>query len=122
MRTVKIAECSKELTARERLMLKDTTNANKLDTLLNDEAEVIIEPAMYATLNVVFDTPDEGEDYEQYVIIDNNGNKYVTGSQSFWNAFKDIVEEMGDEPFEIVAYRKDSKNRPGKYFITCSIR
>jgi hypothetical protein len=122
MRTVKIAECSKELTARERLMLKDTTNANKLDTLLNDEAEVIIEPAMYATLNVVFDTPDEGEDYEQYVIIDNNGNKYVTGSQSFWNAFKDIVDEMGDEPFEIVAYRKDSKNRPGKYFITCSIR
>lgn len=122
MRTVKIAECSKELTARERLMLKDTTNANKLDTLLNDEAEVIIEPAMYATLNVVFDTPDEGEDYEQYVIIDNDGNKYVTGSQSFWNAFMDIVEEMGDEPFEIVAYRKDSKNRPGKYFITCSIR
>lgn len=122
MRTVKIAECSKELTARERLMLKDTTNANKLDTLLNDESEVVIEPAMYATLNVVFDTPDEGEDYEQYVIIDNDGNKYVTGSQSFWNAFKDIVEEMGDEPFEIVAYRKDSKNRPGKYFITCSIR
>ena len=58
-----------------------------------------------------------------YVIIDKNGDKYVTGSLSFWNSFMDIYTEMlgEDEEWSIKAYKLDSKNYKGKKFLTCSI-
>lgn len=121
MRTVTITECSKVLTARERLLVKDLTDATKIDTLVQENEETIITPDFYATIAVTFDSADEGEDHEKYIIVDKDGEKYQTGSKSFWNSFTDIKNEMGDEPFSIKVYRRDSKNRQGKYFITCSI-
>ena len=62
-------------------------------------------------------------DYENYVIIDKNGDKYVTGSASFWSSFMDIYNEMQgeEEAWSIKAYKLDSKNYKGKKFLTCSI-
>ena len=57
------------------------------------------------------------------MIADKNGTRYSTGSKSFFNNLVDICEEMedSDEEWQIKAYRKPSKNREGKDFITCSI-
>ena len=119
---VEIKESSKELTARERISLKDTTNAIKLDEALAED-NVIITPVDYAILGIHNEKADD-KDYENYIIVDKDGTKYVTGSTSFWSSFIEIYEEMKDEDeeYSILAYRVESKNYKGKYFLTCSIQ
>ena len=119
---VTIKETSKELTARERIMLKDTTNAIKLDEAADGESPLVITPTAYAVI-VIHNEKSDNQDYDNYIITDDAGNKYVTGSESFWSAFKEIWDEMEneDEPYQIEVYKLDSKNYKGKQFITCSI-
>lgn len=118
---VKIAASSRDLTARERLMYKDTSNAVRLDEATAKGA-IVITPVAYAVLEIHNEKGDD-KDYNNYVVVDSEGNKYVTGSSSFWKAFEDIWDEMSgeNEPFEIEIYRLESKNYKGKQFITCSI-
>lgn len=120
--SVSIKETSKELSAKQRIALKDTTNAIKLDEATQVEP-VIINVDMYAIL-AVHNEKSENPDYDNYIVVDKNGTKYVTGSASFWSSFMDIYEEMigeDDEEWAIKAYRVPSKNYKGKDFITCSI-
>lgn len=117
-----IRECSKELSARERVLIKDTTNATSLDEATSDsDSPLVISPDFYAVLDVHNEKSDN-KDYTKYILVDKNGNKFVTGSDSFWNSFMEIMAEMEDEgDFEIQVYRRESKNYKGKSFITCSI-
>lgn len=119
---VKINSVSKELTARERVMLKDTRNAIKLDEAVKD-TPLVISPAYYAVLDVHNEKSKEDKDFQNFVVVDTAGNKYVTGSTSFFEPFTEIVEEMSGtgEDYEIEIYKLDSKNYKGKQFITCSI-
>ena len=119
--TVEIKETSKELTARERLMLKDLTNATKLDAEC-ENGDVVITPVAYAVLTIHNEKSDN-KDYENYILQDKEGNTFVTGSTSFWSSFMNIFEEMKDEAeaWSIKVYKKPSKNYTGKSFITCSI-
>lgn len=120
--SVSIRECSTELTARERIKLKDTTNAIKLDEAVNGETPLVIRPAAYAVLDIHNEKSDD-KDYLNYIVMDDEGNKYVTGSESFWTSFKEIFDEMKNEneAYEIEVYKVDSKNYKGKQFLTCSI-
>lgn len=126
--SVKITRTSKsedELTPREKIMLKDTSSAIGLDTAVTDDTALVIKPIGYAVLSVHNDKAKGDKDYEQYLILDASGDKYTTGSNSFWNSFIDIwddmdIEETG-ETFELKVYRKPSKNYAGKSFITCTI-
>ena len=120
--SVKVVECSKDLTAKERVKIKDTTNAIKLDEATQGGAIVIAYDyhAVLAIHNEKLDDPD----YRQYIVVDTAGNKYVTGSESFFMAMTEIVDEMsaaGETDYELEVYRMDSKNYKGKQFITCSI-
>lgn len=117
----KIREASKELTAKERVKFKDTTNAVQLDDATKD-ASLVIAPDFYVILDI-HNERSEDKDYVKYIIVDKGGNKFVTGSESFFTAFKSIFEEMGgtDEDYEIEVYRLPSKNYKGKEFLTCSI-
>lgn len=119
--SVKIKEASVELTAKQKIALKDTTGATKLDTA-TQEAPVLINPDMWAILEVHNEKLDK-PDYLNYIILDKDGTKYVTGSESFWSTFYGIWEEMQGETEEwgVRAYRSPSKNYTGKDFITCSI-
>ena len=121
---ITIKESSKtDLTARERVLLKDTSNAVKLDEVVTEDgAPFVLSPVAYAVLAVHNEkAKSDDKDYEQYLILDSDGNKYVTGSQSFWNSFADIWSDMEGEPFELSIYKKPSKNYTGKCFLTCSI-
>ena len=111
---------SRDFTARERLFIKDTSTAFKLDSLEADQ-ELSFRPVDYAILNV--ESPKAEKPYNTYVVVDEDGNKYVTGSESFWKAFYEIWEEMYDEAeeYKVKVYKKESKNYQGKMFITCSI-
>lgn len=119
--SVEVLESSVALTSRDRIRIKDTSNTIALDKATQEEA-VIIEPAMWAILSVHNEHSNDKE-YVNYIVVDRNGDKYRTGSESFWSAFMEIWKELedDDEPFEIKAYRLPSKNRSGKDFITCSL-
>lgn len=120
--TVTIKETSKELTARERLMMKDRSNATPLDSAVTVETPLVITPDSYAVLSIHNESSDN-PDYEKYMIVDKDGNKYITGSVNFWNSFKSIWDEMTkeNEEFQIEVYKLESKNYKGKQFLTCSI-
>lgn len=119
--SVNIREVSRSITAKERVMLKDTTNAISLDEV-TQEGKFIFEPDYYAILDVHNEKSDD-KDYIKYVIVDKAGTKLVTGSESFFTSFKSIMDEMAgcNEEFSIEVYRMPSKNYKGKEFITCSI-
>lgn len=119
---VTIKETSKQLSAKQRIAIKDTTNAMKLDEATANAENVLICPEMWAVLAIHNEKSDD-VDYENYVLVDKDGTKYVTGSKSFWASFMDIYREMEneDEEWGIKVYRMESKNYKGKQFITCSI-
>lgn len=122
-----IAESSRELSARERVMFKDTQNAISINELAEeahkDGAKAFIEGiAGYVVLDIHNDKSDD-KDYKNYLIIDKDGQKYVTGSQAFWNSFKSIYDEMAEEtdPWNIEINLLPSKNYKGKNVLTCSL-
>lgn len=120
---VKIRETSKELTPKERVAIKDTSNCVSLDEATAD-APITIDYNYHVILDVHNEKSDN-KDYTKIVVVDKGGNKFVTGSESFRTALTEIVEEMSDAGCEdeitIEVYRKDSKNYKGKQFITCSL-
>ena len=123
--SVEIKESSRDLTVREKIALKDYSNAVALDTALDDVDQLTIFPIAYVVLSVHNEHSKQDKDYEKVVIIDNAGNKYVTGSQSFFTAFKDIFDTMAkeapDEEYAIDVFKKSSKNYSGKSFISCAL-
>lgn len=119
--SVEIKEASVELSAKQRIALKDTTSALKLDEVTKSNP-IIIYPQMWAVLGIHNEKSDN-VDYENYILVDRDGTKYVTGSRSFWTSFMDIYNEMvnEDEEWGVKVFRVESKNYKGKEFITCSI-
>lgn len=121
-----IIESSREFTAKERVMFKDLGNAESMI----DFAKAAIEQGAKATIDVadfaviaVHNEATEDVDYTNYLIIDKNGNKYYTGSQSLWNSFMNIYNEMkdSDEDWGIELNLLPSKNYKGKEILTCSL-
>lgn len=126
MYKAKVADSSRELTAKEKIMLKDTSNAFSLDELTQEaqfnNEKLILNIDYYVTIDVHNDKADD-KDYQQFILVDKGGKKYYTGSTSFINNFIDIFEELTEagEEVTIEIYRKESKNYKGKEFITCSV-
>ena len=122
--SVKIRETSKELSAKERIAIKDTSNAISIDEVTATEGSIVIQYDFHVILDVHNEKSDI-KDYTKIVVMDKGGTKYVTGSESFRTALTDIVDEMVDagegDNITIQVYRKDSKNYKGKQFITASI-
>lgn len=121
---VRITESSTELTPREKIKLKDLSNAYRLDQCVEPDKPFIIKPVAYAVLEVENEHSKQDKQYRKYLIVDDSGNKYHTGSESFWNSFTGIWEEMheaGESDFEIEIYERESRNYAGKTFLTCSL-
>lgn len=121
---VEISHSTKELTVREKIRIKDLSNAIQLDDATQKEGNVVIDFDYYVILKVHNEFSKDDKDYNKFVIVDKAGNKFVTGSESFMTSLEGIVDEMadaGETDFEIEVYRKDSKNYTGKQFLTCTI-
>ena len=120
--TVSITEASKDLTAKERIALKDTSNAIRLDEVTKPNEAFVFSPALYAKIHVV-NPKSEDKEYDQYIFVDKEGTKYMTGSSSFFDSFKNIWDEMDgeNEEWSIEVTKHPSKTYKGKFFITASI-
>ena len=124
--TATIIESSREFSAKERVMFKDLGNAESMidyaRAAIEQSAKATIDVADYAVISIHNEATDD-VDYTNYLLIDKNGNKYYTGSESFWNSFKNIYNEMkdSDEEWGIELNLLPSKNYKGKEILTCSL-
>lgn len=131
MRTVKFEKTSKELNALEKLAYQDTSDCMSLDKVLeesvrNGQPYITISPAEYVLLAIHTDKPKAGAspDYNTLIIIDTDGNKYATGSNTFIESFVNIFDTLREEnviDYKVKVMRKDSTNYKGKYFLTCNV-
>lgn len=126
MYTVSIVASSCELSPRDRIKIKDKGNAKRLDTL-TAEGSIFVNIIDWAILKIENDKSADKE-YTNYILLDTDGTKYVTGSEAFWSSFRSVYDELSEEidrehgvgiPFEI--YQLPSKNREGKTFLSCSL-
>ena len=119
--TVSIAETSKELSPKERVQIKDLADTIKIESMIKTEP-LIIDVDFYAVLEIHNDKA-EHPDYTNYIVVAKDGRRFRTGSQTFFNSFKMIADEMLgiDEEWKLKVYDLPSKNREGKSFITCSV-
>lgn len=122
--SVKITSTSKELSAKEKVRIKDFSNAAQLDDVIQGDSHFLLDYDYHADMDVHNDrTKNEKKDYKKRVIVDKAGNAFVTGSESFMTAMDDVLAEMdgADEEFQLDCYKVDSKNFAGKQFITCTV-
>lgn len=117
-----IIKASKELSAIEKIKMKDMQDAIQLDDAVGEGDRFYLKPEVFAHVQIHNERSKNEKDYEKLIIIAADGQKYVTGSQSFFNSFMDIAEDMEDEetPWAVTVFRRPSKNYSGTY-ITCSI-
>lgn len=121
---VTIKETSQELSTKEKIRIKDLSNAINLDAATQEEDKILIDVDYYVILGIHNAKSEERPDYDNIVVVDKGGNKFYTGSTSFMEALIDILDELnaaGETDCQIEVYRKESKNYKGKQFLTCSI-
>lgn len=118
--SAKVIESSRELDKREKIMYKDTSICTRLDEATKN-GRIKINPVLWLTVSVHNEKAKDRPDYNQYIIVDESGERYLTGSESFWRSFTSIAEEMDGEEFSVEVYRLPSKNYSGKEFLTCSL-
>ena len=122
--SVKIAYTSSELSVEDKIRLKDTRDAQSLE-VISREGAVKIGIVAYAVLDI-HNEKSEDKNYRQYVFMDKDGNKYMTGSEPFFNSFTDIWEELDDADIPVderffKIYQLPSRNYAGRNFVTCSL-
>ena len=122
--TAKIREASRELTAKEKIQIKDTGNATSIDALTTEQGSFVIDYAFHVLLDI-HNEQSTNPDYSKVVVVDKDGQKFTTGSESFIRNLTDIVNEMTEagegDNIQIECFRKESKNYKGKSFIGCAL-
>lgn len=119
-----IVNSSRDFTKREAIAIKDLQEAISIDKFTEENGSFTLDAVDYAELQIHNEhTKRDNPDYTQYVIVDKDGTKYVTGSMSFWSAFVDVFDDLiGDEGVvSFKVFRKPSTNFAGKSFITCTL-
>lgn len=118
--TAKITETSRELTARERIYMKDTNDATSLNELENG---TILNIDNFVILEVHNERAESDKDYTLLVLLTTDGNKYTTSSDSFITSLIEINNELAEDNQEldtIKLVKRSSKNFAGK-FLTCTL-
>lgn len=125
--SVKIVNSSRQLTAKERIAMKNFDSAIALDDLIPDDGTGVKEILKIVDFVEceVHNEKSDNKDYKKYIFISEDGQKYITGSQPLFDSFIAIYEEMTDEDdgeeWSIAVYRRESNNYKGKTFLTCEI-
>lgn len=113
-----------DMTAKQRIKLKNTGTAIKLDevTPADGSAFVIERVDGYAILDVHNENARDEKDYP--ILVISSGDKtYSTGSRPLTEDFMNIFEEITGtgEEWGIEVYRVPSNNFKGKTFLKCDI-
>jgi hypothetical protein len=122
MFNVVIEKSLKDVTKKEMLQLKDLADAVRLDQETQEHGSVMIYNIQnMVKMFLVSDDPKNPKEYAKTVITDTEGNRFVTGSESFARRAWEIADDMAGEEFGLKVYRRPSKNYPGRDFLSCSV-
>ena len=121
----KVVDSWKELSVKEKIAYKETDSFDKLDDIVQPDASLVIGLVNYITIHVENPKAEQAE-YNQYVLVADDGNNYVTSSDNFNDSMKSMLDEIkdaGDDigDWKVKIYKRESKNFKGKYFLTCAI-
>ena len=125
--STKIVSSSRELTVKEKITLKDFNDCTGLDTVVTNEQGFIIDPDVIVEVQVHNERAKDDKDYTTIVILDKDGTKYSTSSNSLRDSISDIMDELSELSAEdkadlkIKVFKKPSKNYSGKYFLTATV-
>ncbi|MEE3416580.1 MAG: hypothetical protein VZR53_14560 [Prevotella sp.] len=125
--STKIVSSSRELTVKEKITLKDFNDCTGLDTVVTNEQGFIIDPDVIVEVEVHNERAKDDKDYTTIVILDKDGTKYSTSSNSLRDSISDIMDELNDlsdedkADLKIKVFKKPSKNYSGKYFLTATV-
>lgn len=121
--SVSISESSTEFKGKALLKVTDMAASAPLNDVVTAEQALIIKVNDYAVVDVHNENAKGDKDYHQYVLIDDNGDTYRTGSEAFFRSFKAIWDAMNDsdEVWELKVYKVPSKNYKGKDCILCTV-
>ena len=123
----KIVSSSRELTAKERITLKDFNDCTGLDSVVSNEQGIEINPDAIVEVQVHNERAKDDKDYTTIIILDKSGVKYSTSSNSLRDSIADIMEELKElseedkADLKIKVFKKPSKNYAGKYFLTATV-
>lgn len=117
--SVKIYDCAREteLTAKEKIRIKDFTSFPKVDELL--KRDTLFKPVNMITLDV-HNESSENTDYKVYVIVIDVGDMYYTSSDSLAESLTDILgeyeqlESEGEWGVKIEEFK--SKSNTGSFY------
>ena len=116
--SVKIYACAREteLTAKEKIRIKDFTSFQKVEELLKRDTPV--KPVNMITLDVHNDSS-ENTDYKVYVILTTDG-LYYTSSESLFESLTVILDEYEqletEEDWGVKIEEFKSKNNSGCFY------
>lgn len=112
---------SRDFTARERLKMKEFSDAIRIVDFVQTENPVItvVDWAVVHVTNANAKR-DTDKEYIKFLIIDKDGIKYTTGSQSIIDSVIDFWTELDGEELTIKFVSRPSKNYDGN-FITAVI-
>jgi len=125
--STKIVSTSRELTTKEKITLKDFNDCVGLDTVVTNDQGFIIDPDAIVEVQVHNERAKDDKDYTTIVILDKDGTKYSTSSNSLRDSISDIMDELADleeadkADLKIKVFKKPSKNYSGKYFLTATV-
>lgn len=117
-----IKSSSMELSKKDRIRYRQAAEALPLEELCRSEALVIHNP-QWIVVHVENDKAKDGmnKEYDTYLIVDEDGTYYKTGSESLFSELSVIHEEMEGEEYDIKVFQSPSKNYKDKFFLTCTV-
>lgn len=123
----KVVDSWKALSVKEKISYKETDSFDKLDEIVPVDGELVITLANFITVEVE-NPKSENPNYNQYIIVADNGDAYVTSSNTFCASLNSILDEIKDAgedevgDWQLKIYKRESNNFKGKHFLTCSIQ
>ena len=123
----KVVDSWKALSVKEKISYKETDSFDKLDEIVPVDGELVITLANFITVEVE-NPKSENPNYNQYILLADNGDAYVTSSNTFCASLNSILDEIKDAgedevgDWQLKIYKRESNNFKGKHFLTCSIQ
>ena len=119
-----IVSSSRELSVKEKIQFKDLTDTVRLDTVVRIDQPLTIDVDTIVELAIHNENARDDKDYTTIVLVDKNGTRYSTSSESVRNAIEDIMEEASEgglTEYSIKVLARPSKNREGQHYLTATI-
>lgn len=125
MKTTIIEAGGRELTKKEIAIIKvSLQSCIDINQATAGDNSLAITVNAYAVLEIENDKSKGEKVYQKILVIDNDGKMYITGSPSFIENFRAIMEAMeGEDPesWGLEIFQMPSNNYKGKTFITCKV-